>query len=186
MNNIIRNNSISSISKCLIKLFHQLDSLQQNIESMYFDFHYLNKNLIRAVRDHSTLLSNLVVFAHDSGNLFNNLQTAIVNYKTVHKSSTHNDFVQSYNEKKKDKNKNETFYINCQYRENKSRMRDRKNFSRFQQNIFNKSLARRLFFRQKKCFVCDKIECWSNNHTQQKRDEFKKNLTKVIFTIAII
>jgi hypothetical protein len=30
------------------------------------------------------------------------------------------------------------------------------------------------FASAKKCFVCDKFNCWSTNHTKKKRDDFKK------------
>ena len=33
------------------------------------------------------------------------------------------------------------------------------------------------FQRTKKCFVCEKVDCWSSNHTQQKRDNLKKKFS---------
>jgi hypothetical protein len=85
--------------------------------------------------------------------------------------------MQSYTEKKKN---NELYFIDRRYREKRSDRERFKFHSRETSSRFKSSFSRfetsssREFSRRKKCFVCQKKECWSINHTQQKRDESKK------------
>ena len=99
---IISLNSILSIVKCLRKLVIEMNILQRNIDFQFDDQFHFRKNIIRIVRDHLAFLIEFINSADDVVNFVNNLQNSIINYETMHKSFTHEIYVQFYkNDKKK-------------------------------------------------------------------------------------
>ena len=102
-------------------------------------------------------------FINSSNNvvdLINNLHLSIINYKTVHRLFVHENYVQSYNdEMKKNEVEIETFFIDRRYQKIRSGYRDRNRSFMKSRNTFSRKSIRSTFQRQKKCFVCDKIDC---------------------------
>ena len=111
------------------------------------------KNIIQTYRKHSIFSHDLINLFFDFSELINNLYNSIINYEVVHKFAI---YVQ--NEKNVD-----AFFTNRKYRRqnNQKRFKNYKNF--------------------KKCFVCKRIDCWFINHSQQKQNASKKNLSIDIF-----
>ena len=84
---IIAENSIISTTKCLRKLCLKLNILPKKINKTYQKQTHLRENIIRACRDYSALNIKLFNAFMNVVDLINNLNTSIVNYKIVNKSS---------------------------------------------------------------------------------------------------
>ena len=86
--------------------------------------------------------------------------------------------------KKKNETENEAYYIDRSYRKKRSKMRDRDRFFRSRNTNQHKSF-KSSFSRQKKCFVCEKIDCWFINHTFQERNDSIKKFKNKYFHLRI-
>ena len=75
---------------------------------------------------------------------------------------------------KNDEIENEMFFIDRRYQDHRSSYRDWNRSYMKSRNVFFRKSFKSSFQRQKKCFVCDKIDCWSINHIQQKRNNLIK------------
>ena len=84
---IIAESSTTSTTKCLRKLCLKLNILQKKIDEAYQKQTHLRENIIRACRDHSALIIKLFNAPMNVVDLINNLNTSIVNYEAVNKSS---------------------------------------------------------------------------------------------------
>ena len=73
--------------ECFVKLIKNINLLQQNIKNQFANFLYLHKNIIRAVRNYSALITKLVNSPKNVIDLINNLHFSIINYKTIHRLS---------------------------------------------------------------------------------------------------
>ena len=123
--NTIDNNFNLTTFKCFVKLIDELDFLQWNIKNQFAKFFYLRKNIIRTIWNYSTLMIEFVNLSKNVIDLINNLHFLIINYETMHKSFTHKNYVQFYNDKvKKNEIKNEMFFIDRRYQNHKSNCRD--------------------------------------------------------------
>ena len=173
---VIVNNFNFSTSECFVKLIEDMDLLQRNLRNQFAKAFYLHENIIRAIRGHSALMAGFVNSSNDVVGLINNLHFSIINYEAVHRSLAHENYVQFYNdEMKSDEAENEMFFINRRYQGHRPSYRDRDRSYMKSRNAFFRGSSRFSFQRQKKCFVCEKVGCWSTNHTQQKRnDSIKK------------
>ena len=133
-------NSILSTAEYFRKLIIEINILQQNINFQFDDQFHFRKNIIRIVRDHSAFLIKFINSADDVVNFVNNLQNLIINYEKMHKFFTHEIYVQFYkNDEKKNETENETYYIDCNYKKEKSKMRDRDRFFRLRNTNQHKS-----------------------------------------------
>jgi hypothetical protein len=154
LKDVIAANSNVSLIECLRKLCAKMNTIQRRLDSAYHDSIRLRENIIRTYRNHSTLIFELINSSMNISTLINILQFSIINYEIVRKS-----FVQHQYQQNEDEIDNQ-YFTNRQYRRKRSfnreeDFRDREN--RFQ--------ARR----SKKCFVCEKSDCWSINHLEKKR-----------------
>ena len=94
-----------------------MNILQRNIDFQFDDQFHFRKNIIRIVRDHSAFLIEFINSIDDVINFVNNLQNLIINYETMHRFFTHEIYVQFYkNDEKKNEIKNETYYIDRNYK----------------------------------------------------------------------
>jgi hypothetical protein len=159
-------NSNLFLIECLQKLCVDLDDVQKKLNSDFHDSNQMRKILIRACKDHSILLIEL----HNSSSNFSNLikffYNNIVNYESINKKN--NTCLQNIN------------IIDCDH------IHDQNFIDKHYHREFNNNLNNREFFinsrsrdkfsirASKKCFVCDKFNCWFTNHTKKKRDDFKK------------
>jgi hypothetical protein len=110
-----------------------------------------------------------------------------MNYEAIRKQQQHdsmqqiylqqNDFAQFTHLLNQNQNEFENqYFTHRQYRRKRSFNR-REDF----RSRNNKFQARRL----KKCFVCEKIECWSINHFEKKRNDSKKRFSDRYFEYKI-
>lgn len=107
----------------------------------------------------------------DVAGLVNNLYTSVVNYEAIHRPPAHESYVQSYNDEKgEDEAENESYYTDRSYRGGRTGIRGRGRYFR-PRNTGQRSSFRSGPTHQKKCFVCNKVGCWSTNHTPQERSE---------------
>jgi hypothetical protein len=129
----------------------------------------MRKTLIRTCRNYSILLIELHNSSFKFSDLINSLYFNIVNYESINKKNNTyfrniciidciHDHSHDYN------------FIDKQYhREFESLInRDNRKFL-----INSRSRDRFSVRASKKCFVCDKFNCWSTNHTKKKRNDFK-------------
>jgi hypothetical protein len=167
IDNVFAVNSNLYLTECLQKLCVALDDVQKELNSDYHDSNQMRKILIRACKNHSTLLIELHNSSSNFSNLINFLYINIVNYESINKKN--NTYFQSIDIIDCDFTHDHNF-IDRQYRrEFESSNRDNRKF-------FTNSRSRERFsiLASKKCFVCDKFNCWSTNHTENERDEIKK------------
>jgi hypothetical protein len=168
IDNVIVVNSNLFLIECLQKLCIDLDNVQKKLNSDYHDSNQMRKILIQTCRNHSILLIEL----HNSSSKFSDLINAfyfnIVNYESVNKKNNTYfqsiciiDYIYFHDHNFIDKQYHREFELfnNCDNRKFLINSRSRNKFS---------------IRVSKKCFVCDKFNRWSTNHTKKKRDDFKK------------
>ncbi len=142
-----------------------MNIIQRDLNSAYHDSNRLRKNIIRACREHSTLIYELINASADISTLINVLQASIVNYETIQKAS-----VQQYTQNQK----NDHYFIDKQYRREESSFDRRDEYSNDRRDD-DYSNDRRDEFRDefrdrndkfqnqnrrsKRCFVCEKPDC---------------------------
>ena len=183
---VIINNFSFSTFEYFVKLIENMNFLQRNLKNQFAKIFYLHENIIRTIRNHSTLMTEFVNSSNDVIDLINNLHFSIINYETVHRSFAHENYMQFYNdEMKNDEIKNEMFFINRRYQNHRSSYRDRNRSYMKSRNAFFRKSFKSSFQRQKKCFVCEKIDCWSINHIQQKRNDSIKKFENQKFHFQI-
>jgi hypothetical protein len=159
LKNVIAVNSNVSLIECLRKLCAKMNIIQRKLDSAYHDSIRLRKNIIRACRDHSALIFELINSSMNISRLINILQFSIVNYEIVRKSLVQHLYQQNEDEI------DDQYFTDRQYRREKSFNR-RESF----RDRDDKFQARR----SKNCFVCEKFDCWSINHSEKKREDSKK------------
>ncbi len=147
-----------------------MNIIQRDLNPAYHDSNRLRGNIIRACREHSTLIYELINASSDTSALINVLQASIVNYETIQKAS-----VQQYAQDQK----NDHYFIDRQYRRESSfdRRDEYSNDRRtddYSNNRSDEYSNRRGEFRggfrdrsndkfqnrrSKRCFVCGKSDC---------------------------
>ncbi len=102
------------------------------------------------------------------------LHINIVNYETIVKSS----FSQQYVQKNDD---NEHLFVDRRFRRDVSSFNRRDNSinsrENFRENFNFNSYRSRVQLDSKKCFVCEKLDCWFTNHSKSERDQFRKRFS---------
>jgi hypothetical protein len=176
LRDVIAANSNVSLIECLRKLCAKMNIIQRELDSAYHDSIRLRKNIIRACRDHSVLIFELINSSMNISTLINILQFSIINYEIVRKFLAQQQH--QYHQNQQTKNEiDDQYFIDKQYRREKSSFNRRRKFrdrdDRFQ--------ARR----SKKCFVCEKSDCWSINHSEKKRKNSKKRFSDRHFEYKI-
>jgi hypothetical protein len=171
IDNIIVANSNLSLIECLQKLCTDLNDIQKELNSDYHDSSHMREILIRACKDHSILLIELHNSSSNVSSLINSLYINIINFESINKKR--NTYLQNINV-----DINECDHINCaheynfidrQYRRESINYRDNRKFLidfRFRDKFSILSF--------KICFVCDKSNCWSINHSKKEREDSKK------------
>ena len=123
----------------------ELNKIHQDLNSIHRESVHLRKNIIRACKDHSAVHVDLFNSFNSIFELVNSLYTSIVNYETIHK------FVSSFLKEKADERKDESYYIDRQYR------KESFNFRSIEEDY--RLFEERQQQRQKRCFVCNKEDC---------------------------
>ncbi len=167
---VIAINSNVSLIECLRKMCFQMNTIQRDLNSAYHDSIRLRKNIIRICRDHSVLIFELINSSMNTFILMNILQSSIINYEIVRKSFAHQQYHQN-------DEIDDHYFIDKQYRRDrdKSSSGRRVEFYRDERDKLNDKFQFNRRF--KKCFVCDKFDCWSINHSEKKRDDSKKRFS---------
>jgi hypothetical protein len=149
-------------------------------KKMNFDYHdsnHMREILIRTCRDHSILLIELHNSSSNVSSLINSFYINIINFESINKKK--NIYLQSI-----DTDINECDHINCthehnfidrQYRRESINYRDNRKFLIDSRSRDKFSIR---FF--KICFVCDKSNCWSINHSKKERENSKSALRIII------
>jgi hypothetical protein len=86
LKDVIAINSNVSLTECLRKLCAKMNIIQRELDFAYHDSIRLQKNIIRACRDHSVLIFELINSSTNTSTLINILQFSIINYEIVRKS----------------------------------------------------------------------------------------------------
>jgi hypothetical protein len=180
---IVASNSVLSLFECLRKMCFEMSTIQKDLNSAFVDSIQLRKNIIKVCRDHFAFTNDLNNASMSVSNLINSLHISVMNYEAIRKQ---HDFMQqiylnsSQQTHLLNQNKIEfenQYFIDRQYRRKRSFNR-RKNYrdrnDRFQSNR-----------RFKKCFVCEKSDCWSINHSEKKQKNSKKRFSDRHFEYKI-
>jgi hypothetical protein len=172
--NVITVNSNISLTECLRKMCSQMNIIQRDLNSAYHDSTRLRENIIRVCKDHSVLIFALINSSMNTFTLMSILQSSIINYEIVRKFFAHQQYHQNENDI------DDHYFIDRQYRRSEYDRRDesssdrRVEFYRDERDRSNDKFQNR---RLKKCFVCDKFDCWSINHSDKKRENSKKSFS---------
>jgi hypothetical protein len=147
-----------------------MNIIQRDLNSAYHDSIRLRENIIRVCRNHSALIFELI---NSSMNIFI-LMNTLLNYEIVRKSSIHQQYHQN-------DETDDHYFIDKQYRREEYDRRDESSSDRrveFYRDERDKSNDRFQSNRRfKKCFVCDKFDCWSINHSDKKQEDSKKRFS---------
>ncbi len=184
---IVASNSILSLFECLRKMCFEMNTIQKDLNSAFVESIQLRKNIIKICRDHSALINDLNNASMSVSNLINSLHISVMNYEAIRKQHDSqqtylqqndltqqiylNDLTQQTHllNQNQDEFENQ-YFTDRQYRREKSSFNRREDYrdrnDRFQNN-------RRL----KKCFVCEKPDFWSINHSEKKRKDSKKRFS---------
>jgi hypothetical protein len=176
LSDIVEKNSSLDLSECLRKLITDLDSVQREINLAYRDSIHLRENVIRTCKNHSILIHDLTNFSANTSTFISMLHTNIVNYEIVVKwFINQQQYVQDQNEE------NEYLFVNRRFRQDVSSFNRRDNNKNFRENLnFNNnfsSYGSRIQLDSKKCFLCEKFDCWFTNYSIFERDQFKKRFS---------
>ena len=112
LNDTISSNSILITAECLLKLCTKLETIQQDLDPIYYGPVHLQKNIIRAYKGYLALVNGFTNLFLDILNLINNLYISIVNYEAVHKLSVQQSYIQ-YNDHDNDDYK--SWFTDCKY-----------------------------------------------------------------------
>ncbi len=168
---VIAINSNVSLTECLRKMWSQMNTIQRDLNSAYHDSIRLRENIIRICKNHSALIFALINSSMNNVTLMNNLQSSIINYEIVRKSFVHQQYHQN-------DEIDDHYFTDKQYRRDDYDRRDESSDRRIEfyrdESRDDKSNDRFQNRRLKKCFVCDKFDCWSINHSNKKREDSKK------------
>ena len=112
-----------------------MNEIQRNVISTFQNIEHFRKNIIKTCRENATVSAGFTNPSIDVSNLINNLHVSIINYEAMYKPQIPAIYVQ-------EKNDDETYFVNRQYRERNGR---------YPQTPRS--------FRKKKCFVCNRENC---------------------------
>jgi hypothetical protein len=153
-----------------------MNIIQRDLNSAYHDSIRLRENIIRVCKNHSVLIFELINSSTNILILMNILQSSIINYEIVRKSFAHQQYHQN-------DEINDHYFIDKQYRRSEYNRRNESSFDRrieFYRDEFRSSDRSNDKFqnrRLKRCFVCDKFDCWSINHSDRKRKDSKRRFS---------
>jgi hypothetical protein len=152
ISNVVAVNQNVFLSECLQKMCLEMNIIQRELDFAFYDSIHLRKNIIRICRNHFALINDFNNVSINVLDLINSLHISITNYEAVQKSVQFETYLQqnSFNQ-----NQDDQYFTDRQYRrkEHSSRRDEFRDSDRFRISRFSK-----------KCFVCDKHDCWSTNH----------------------
>jgi hypothetical protein len=149
---VMTSNENKSIEECLQLLIKQLRHLQHGLNSKLRSEKFIHNKLINACQDVFVCQYACFKLSDSLVDLINDLRSSIIIYQKA------NSIIETF----------EAFFIDRRYH---------KNFSpRINQNRrFQKRFKR-------KCFVCQKEECWFTKHSKDEREIAKQRFKNRFFT----
>ncbi len=177
ISNVVAVNQSASLSECLQKMCLEMNIIQRELDFVFYDSTHLRKNIIRICRNHFALINDLNNASINVSDLINSLHINITNYEVVQKSIQSESYLQ---QNSSDQEKDDQYFIDRQYRRENEFLYDRRDEYSNRRDEFraedrsNDEFRTRISRFSKKCFVCDKHDCWSINHFEKKRDDSKK------------
>ncbi len=146
------------IEECLSLLIKNLRHLQHELNSELRSEKFIHNKLINACQN--VFACQYVCFKLNDSlvDLINDLRSSIVIYQKVNSTN----FIETF----------ETFFINRRYH---------KNFSLRFDNFSSRINQNRRYLSKKKCFVCQKEECWSTKHSKDERETTKQKFKNRFF-----
>ena len=180
---IISEHQNKSMHECLQLLIKQLRHLQHELDEEFRTDKFIHNKLIIACQEISACQYACFKSSDSLVDLINDLQSFIIIFSKSHLHQIEND--QSMT----------VYYIDRRYRnqyEKRSRSRSQQRYldrSSDDSNQSRTSYDREKdnsdrnqtmisYNSEKRCFICEKIDCWSSNHSWKKRDAYKKQLKK--------
>ena len=167
------NNEDKSTLNCLKILIKDLRDMQHDLNSNFQNEQFMQNQLIIACEKvpacrFACYKPNLTLAGQ-----ITDLKNSITSYEKTHRSENYQI-------------NTENFFTNRRYRNNDRKFQSRQSSSRafipYRSRSFNQNLNATYNRRKKKFFVCHKKKCWSNNHTDKKKDEtnikFKNDFIK--------
>jgi hypothetical protein len=166
------------LSECLQKMCLEMNIIQRKLDFAFYDSTHLRKNIIRICRDHFALTNDLNNVSINVSDLINSLHISITNYEVVQKLTQSESYLQ---QNSSDQEEDDQYFIDRQYRRENESFYDRRDEYSNRRDEFRGEDRSNDEFRisrfSKKCFVCDKHDCWSINHFEKKRDDSKKRFS---------
>jgi hypothetical protein len=171
LKSIMTSNKNKSIEECLQLLIKQLRYLQHELNSKLRSKKFIHNKLINACQNVFACQYVCFKFSDSLADLINDLRWSIIIYQKVNSSN----FIETF----------ETFFIDKRYHKNSSLRID--NFSLRINNFSLRINQNRRYSQKKKCFVCQKKECWSTKHSKDERkttkQKFKNDLNRFFIRI---
>jgi hypothetical protein len=154
-------NEDKSVEECLQLLIKQLRHLQHGLNSKLRSEKFIHNKLINACQDVFVCQYACFKFSDSLIDLINDLRSSIIIYQKVNSAN----FIETF----------EAFFTDRRYH---------KNFSSRTDNFSSRINQNRRYLPKKKCFVCQKEECWSTKHSKDERETTKQKF-KNRFSIRI-
>jgi hypothetical protein len=157
-------NEEKSVEECLQLLIKQLRHLQHDLNSKLWSKKFIHNKFINDCQD--VFVCQYVDFKSSDSlvELINDLRFSIITYQKTNSSN----FIETF----------ETFFIDRRYH---------KNFSLRIDNFSSRINQNRRYLSKKKCFVCQKEECWSTKYSKDEREttkqKFKNRLNRFFIRI---
>ena len=154
-----------SMNECLQLLIKKLRHLQHDLNEKFWIDKFIHNKLIIACQNVSACQYACYKSSNDLIDLINDLQSFIIIFSKSHLHQTEN--YQS----------DAAYYIDRRYKF-KRRSPDDSNqlYDRKKNNSDRAMISYNA--EKKRCFICNRTDCWSINHTWEKRDASKTRLKK--------
>ena len=173
------------MNECLQLLIKKLRHLQHDLNEEFRIDKFIHNKLIIACQDVSACQYTCYKSSNDLIGLINDLQSFIIIF-----NKSHSHQIENYQSKT-------AYYIDRCYcinyfkRQSQLRFRSRSKSDHSneprtlydrEKNNFDRTIvsynSKQYDRRKKRCFICNKTDCWSINHTWKKRDASKTRLKK--------
>jgi hypothetical protein len=161
LKSMMTSNEDKSVEECFQLLIKQLRHLQHDLNSKLRSKKFIHNKLINACQNVIACQYACFKFSDSLTNLINDLRSSIIIYQKVNSAN----FIETF----------EAFFTDRRYHKNFSSRID--NFSlRINQNRRFQNRSKR------KCFVCQKEECWFTKHSKDEREIAKQKFKNRFFT----
>jgi hypothetical protein len=170
LKSIMTSNESKSVEECLQLLIKQLRHLQHDLNSELRSEKFIHNKLINACQNVFACQYACFKLSDSSIDLINDLRSSIIIYQKVNSANFSETF--------------ETFFTDRRYHKNFSSRIDNFSFRINQNHRFqNRRFQNRQFQNRskRKCFVCQKEECWFTKHSKDEREIVKQKFKNRFF-----